>query len=77
MTRTLSFSPRRMARNFMGASLLASVVYPTSDLWRPGSPLRIVFEVLREPMLALLIAGGVVYLLLGSLEEALILLAFA
>jgi Ca2+-transporting ATPase len=41
------------------------------------SPLRIVFEVLREPMLALLIAGGVVYLLLGNREEALILLAFA
>ena len=44
---------------------------------RRRSPLRIVFEVLREPMLALLIAGGVVYLLLGNLEEALILLAFA
>ena len=41
------------------------------------SPLRIIFEVLREPMLALLIAGGVVYLLLGNREEALILLAFA
>lgn len=37
------------------------------------SPLRIVLDVLREPMLA----GGVVYLLLGSREEALILLAFA
>jgi P-type Ca2+ transporter type 2C len=41
------------------------------------SPLRIVLDVLREPMLALLLAGGVVYFLLGSLEEALILLAFA
>ena len=41
------------------------------------SPLRIVFDVLREPMLALLVAGGVVYLLLGGKEEALILLAFA
>ena len=41
------------------------------------SPLRIVLDVLREPMLALLVAGGVVYLLLGSREEALILLAFA
>jgi Ca2+-transporting ATPase len=39
--------------------------------------LRIVFDVLREPMLALLLAGGVVYLLLGSRDEALILLAFA
>ena len=41
------------------------------------SPLRIVLNVLREPMLALLLAGGVVYLLLGSQAEALILLAFA
>ena len=50
-----------------------------NELPRAGrrSPLRIVLEVLREPMLALLIAGGVVYLLLGNLEEALILLAFA
>ncbi len=41
------------------------------------SPLRIIFDVLREPMLALLVAGGVVYLMLGNREEALILLAFA
>ena len=41
------------------------------------SPLRIILDVLREPMLALLLAGGVVYLSLGSREEALILLAFA
>ena len=34
-------------------------------------------EVLREPMLALLMAGGVAYLLLGDLVEALILLGFA
>jgi P-type Ca2+ transporter type 2C len=38
---------------------------------------RIILEVLREPMLALLIGGGVVYLILGSLAESLILLAFA
>ena len=39
--------------------------------------LAIVLEVLREPMLALLLAGGVIYFLLGDREEALILLAFA
>ncbi|CAN5141881.1 HAD-IC family P-type ATPase [soil metagenome] len=39
--------------------------------------LRILGEVIREPMLALLLAGGVAYLLLGSLGEALVLLAFA
>ncbi len=41
------------------------------------TPLRIVYEVLREPMLALLLGGGVVYLLLGNTTEALVLLAFA
>ena len=39
--------------------------------------LRIVSEVLREPMLALLLGGGAIYLVLGDLEEALILLGFA
>ncbi|MBR0752360.1 cation-translocating P-type ATPase [Bradyrhizobium jicamae] len=37
---------------------------------------RIVVEVLREPMLALLVCGGLIYLLLGDLGEALLLLAF-
>lgn len=41
------------------------------------TPLRIVLEVLREPMLLLLLAGGVIYLLLGDLQEAIILLVFA
>jgi Ca2+-transporting ATPase len=39
--------------------------------------LRILFEVVRQPMFALLIAGGLVYLLLGDHVEALLLLAFA
>jgi P-type Ca2+ transporter type 2C len=38
---------------------------------------RIIGEVLREPMLALLLTGGLAYLLLGDLTEASILLAFA
>lgn len=41
------------------------------------STLRIIGEVLREPMLALLLAGGLAYLILGDMAEALILLAFA
>ena len=41
------------------------------------TPLRIVMEVMREPMLALLLAGGAIYLLLGSPVEAIILLVFA
>jgi P-type Ca2+ transporter type 2C len=38
---------------------------------------RILSEVLREPMFALLIGGGIVYLLLGDRLEALFLLVFA
>ena len=50
-----------------------------NELPRTGrrSVFRIALEVLREPMLALLLAGGVAYMLLGDLNEALILLAFA
>ncbi len=38
---------------------------------------RIVVEVLREPMFRLLLAAGAIYLLLGDLGEALLLLLFA
>lgn len=50
-----------------------------NELPRGGrrTPFRIILEVMREPMLALLAGGGVVYLALGDLQEALILLAFA
>ncbi|MDR1968353.1 MAG: HAD-IC family P-type ATPase, partial [Burkholderiaceae bacterium] len=41
------------------------------------TPLAIVLEVLREPMLLLLLAGGAIYLLLGDLQEAIVLLVFA
>jgi Ca2+-transporting ATPase len=44
---------------------------------RKTSLLGIIMNVLREPMLALLLVGGIAYLLLGDLTEALILLAFA
>ncbi|EJN12323.1 cation transport ATPase [Bradyrhizobium sp. YR681] len=49
-----------------------------NELPRPErrSPMRIVIDVLREPMLMLLLCGGLVYLVLGDLREALILLAF-
>ena len=41
------------------------------------SILRIVADVLREPMFSLLLAAGAIYLLLGDLGEAIVLLAFA
>ena len=43
---------------------------------KPRSILAIAFGVVREPMFLLLIAAGTVYLLLGDLREALILLGF-
>jgi Ca2+-transporting ATPase len=41
------------------------------------SSLRIALDVLREPMLALLLVSGGIYLALGDLQESLVLLAFA
>jgi Ca2+-transporting ATPase len=50
-----------------------------NELPRPDrrTALRIALEVFREPMLALLLGGGAIYLALGDLKEALVLLAFA
>ena len=39
--------------------------------------LQIAWQVLREPMLAMLLAAGVTYLLLGETGEAIILIFFA
>jgi Ca2+-transporting ATPase len=44
---------------------------------RQRSPFRIVLEALREPMLQLLLGAGVIYLIVGDLGGALVLLAFA
>src|SRR5262245_25819639 len=41
------------------------------------SVLRLILDVLREPMLLLLLAGGAIYFTLGDLGEALLLLVFA
>lgn len=50
-----------------------------NELPRPDrrTALRIVFEVVREPMFGLLLAAGAIYLVLGDLAEALVLLVFA
>lgn len=44
---------------------------------RQRTILRIAAEVVREPMFGLLIASGAIYLILGDLQEALLLLIFA
>src|SRR5512137_247196 len=43
---------------------------------RPRNVLRVLWDVVREPMLLLLLAAGAIYLVLGDLEEALTLLFF-
>jgi Ca2+-transporting ATPase len=50
-----------------------------NELPRAGSRsiARLVFDVLREPMLLLLIAGGAIYFALGDHAEALLLIVFA
>ena len=50
-----------------------------NELPRPDkrTPLRIVLEVLREPMLMLLLGGGAIYFIFGEPRDAVILLAFA
>ena len=50
-----------------------------NELPRPDqrTPLAIIIEVIREPMLLLLLGAGAVYLIFGNLGEALVLLAFA
>jgi P-type Ca2+ transporter type 2C len=70
-------TPRKGLSSAEAASRLA--LDGSNELPRAGQRtiLRIMVDVLREPMLALLLAGGVTYLLLGSLGEALILLGFA
>jgi Ca2+-transporting ATPase len=40
------------------------------------STLRIAFDVLREPMFLLLLASGIIYLVLGEVQDALMLLGF-
>lgn len=50
-----------------------------NELPRPKrrTPVKITMEVLREPMFAMLLAAGAIYMLLGDRTEALILLGFA
>ncbi|MDD5503166.1 MAG: cation-translocating P-type ATPase [Candidatus Thermoplasmatota archaeon] len=43
---------------------------------KPRSIFQIAFEVIKEPMFLLLVAGGVIYFLLGDIEEAIMLLGF-
>ncbi|HUW62286.1 MAG TPA: cation-translocating P-type ATPase [Candidatus Bathyarchaeia archaeon] len=43
---------------------------------KPRSLLSLAFSVVREPMFLLLVGGGIIYLILGDVREALMLMAF-
>lgn len=77
MTHAPSVAPTRGLSETEVQTRLKAEGYNELPQGNRRTPLRIIFEVLREPMLALLLGGGIIYLLLGNLNEALILLAFA
>ncbi|MCJ7443800.1 MAG: cation-translocating P-type ATPase [Methanotrichaceae archaeon] len=58
------------------AELLKDVGYNELPSAKPRSVFAIAFEVAKAPMFLLLVAGGLVYLLLGDLQEALMLMGF-
>jgi len=59
------------------AARLSAEGYNELPRARQRTVLRIAVEILKEPMFGLLLASGAIYLLLGDLQEALFLLAFA
>lgn len=56
------------------ARLLKDVGYNELPSAKVRSAWAIAFEVIKEPMFLLLVAGGMVYFLLGDLQEALVLM---
>ena len=58
------------------AERIASEGYNEIPSAKKRSIFSIALSVLREPMLLLLIASGVIYMILGDIQEALILLGF-
>lgn len=73
-------NPKEALRGLSEAEALARLkIDGSNELPQPDrrTPVRIAIEVLREPMLMLLLVGGAVYLALGDLKEAIILVAFA
>jgi len=69
-------SPPAGLSDAQAAALLARHGFNELPTSKPRSIFRIVLQVVREPMLLLLLACGAMYLLLGDAHEALILLVF-
>ena len=61
----------------LAAERLASEGYNELPTQKSRGLLRVAVDVIRQPMFALLVGGGVVYLMLGDRLEALLLLSFA
>src|SRR3569833_523721 len=74
---SMSQSPLAGLSSIEAAARLKSHGYNELPAAQRRGVFRIAFEVVRQPMFALLIAGGVVYLILGELTEAVLLLIFA
>jgi Ca2+-transporting ATPase len=75
-----SLNPTDETRGLSGPQALARLqAEGPNELLRSSrrTPLRIALEVLREPMLLMLVGAGAIYLALGDLTEALVLIAFA
>ena len=73
----ISRTPERGLSSDAVAALLAEEGYNELPQQEKRTLLAIVIDVLKEPMLALLLAGGVVYLLIGEPFDAALLLGFA
>ena len=74
-TGSMSAKPDRLGLSEKDATaLLEQVGYNELPSGSRPSILRAAFEVVREPMILMLLAAGAIYLLLGSLREALVLL---
>jgi Ca2+-transporting ATPase len=67
----------RGLRDSEASSRLATEGYNELPQARQRTVPRIALEILKEPMFGLLIGSGVIYVLLGDLHEALVLLLFA
>ncbi len=71
-----SEQPRRGLSDDEAASILASYGFNELPSSKPRSTIGMVLNLVREPMLLLLLACGSTYLLLGNVQEAVILLIF-
>ena len=76
MAKNFDISTAKGLSDAEAAKLLKDVGYNELPSAKPRTILAIAWEVVKEPMFLLLVAGGLVYLLLGDLQEALMLLGF-